>query len=285
MTLRGALFGLGRMGSYHAARLRERAGVSFVVVDPALGHELPRGLVENLDFAIIATPADTHLTVALPLLEAGVPCLVEKPLATTTDEARVLAAFPRLSVGHIERYNPVLDAVAEARPRFVQAERLAPFPARGADVDVLADLMIHDLDLVRTFLPGAVRDVRAVGVGVISGSLDIANARLELGGGVAQLNASRVSREPVRKLRLVEDGLYWSLDLRARTVARVRWGEGALDAEPLPVAEGDALVREHDAFFSAVRGERPWPVPGSEGLAALELVEAVRAAIAAATVG
>lgn len=278
--LRGALFGLGRMGSHHAKRLHEREDIRFIAVDPARGLDWD-GQTSGLDFAIIATPAHSHAAVARPLLDAGLPCLIEKPLASELTDAAALAEYPHLAVGHIERFNPAIAAMGEARPRFIQAERLAPFSGRGADVDVVADLMVHDLDLARRFLPGPTRDVRAIGVGVLTGHTDIANARLELGDGVVTLSASRVSREPVRRLRLIEDGLYWSADLAAGTVSRVRWGDGALDVEPVEVQAGDALSREHAAFFAAVRGEGPYVVSGPEALDVLRLAEAVRACLRA----
>ena len=119
-----------------------------------------------------------------------------------------------------------------------------------------------------------------MGVGVLTGHIDIANARLAVGEGVATLTASRVSRTPVRQLRLVEAGVYWSVDLLAKTVHRVAWGDGTLDAEPIPVTEGDALQSEHDAFLAHVRGEAPFPVRGTDGLAVLQWTDEVRDAIA-----
>ena len=274
--LRGALFGLGRMGAHHARRLSERGDVDLVVVDPARGYAEPAGLAQGLDFAVVATPAATHAAVAGPLLAAGVPCLVEKPLASNLEAACSLSVFENMTVGHIERFNPALDPLAGVRPRFVQSERLAPPQGRGSDVDVVTDLMVHDLDLAMRWLGPVASDVRAVGVGVLGGEADIVHARLELGGGVAVLAASRVSHAPSRRLRVVEEGVYWSVDLAARTVARVRWGEGRLDPEPVAVPEGDALVREHAAFLAAVRGEATFPVPGSEALAVMALAEVVR---------
>jgi len=265
------------MGRLHASRLSARDDVSIDVIDPDQG----LAAAGPWDFAVVATPTTTHLDVAVPLLERGVACLVEKPLAADVAEARALAAWPRLSVGHIERFNPAMAVVAHVRPRFVEAERLAPFPARGTDTDVVRDLMIHDLDLALLLLPGEVTDLRAIGAGVLTGRPDIANARLEIATApgtepaVVQLTASRVSRDPVRTLRLVEDGLYWSIDLHARTVLRVRWGEGELAAEPVEVPPGDALGREHETFLAAVRGEAPFPVPGRVALRALELAEAI----------
>lgn len=284
--LEGLLFGHGHMGRHHARRLAERTDVRLRVVDPAQGLPPPDRL--RADFAVVATPTASHTEVAGPLLDAGIPTLVEKPLAPDLQQARRLAASDRLSVGHIERWNPAVRAVAHVRPRFVEAQRMAPWPApaadggRGTDTDVLADLMLHDLDLALRFLPGALQDTRAVGVGVLSGHPDIAKARLELGGGVADLTASRVSRAPSRTLRLVEDGEYWSLDLLAHRVTRVRWGVGRLDGEPVPVPAGDALVDQHADFLAAVRGGGPMPVPGAEALRVMAVIEAIRAALLAA---
>lgn len=283
--LRGLLYGHGHMGRHHARRLAERGDVDLRVVDPAQG--LPAPTRPDADFAVVATPTATHVDVAGPLLAAGIPTLVEKPIAADLAGARALAANDGLCAGHIERFNPALAAVAHVRPRFVEAQRLSAWPApstpgaRGTDTDVLADLMLHDLDLALRFLPGEVSDVRAVGAGVLSAHPDIAKARLEIGGGVADLTASRVSRRSVRVLRLVEDGVYWSVDLRARTVTKVRWGAGELDGEEVAVPAGDALVREHAAFLEAVRSGGPMPVPGAEAVRVLAVVEAVRRALAA----
>lgn len=300
--LRGAVLGLGHMGSHHARKLQARGDVDLVLVDPDKGH--PGPLPADLDFAVIATPTRSHAELALPLLERGVACLVEKPLAAELGAARALAAFPRLSVGHVERYNPALVAaqagLAGRRPAFVECTRLSPWRApqagaRGTDVDVVADLMLHDLDLVLGWLggpaeaPHTIADLRAIGVGVLSGGADIVDLRLEFAdahgqrSGVAVLRASRVSPVPVRTLRLFEPGSYWSVDLLGKTAHRVDWGgaEQALDLAPVPVPvpPADALERQLDAFLAAVRGERPFPVPGTEALRALELVAAVQAAL------
>ena len=223
--LRGVVFGFGHMGRYHVAKAQGRADVDVTVVDPAAG--LPRPAALHADFAIVATPTHTHVEVAQPLLDAGIPCLVEKPLADDLAGARALAAYPHLSVGHVERYNPALDGLWDVQPQWVEAERLAPYAGRGLDMDVLDDLMIHDLDLARALLGPGLREIRADGVGVVTGQADIVAARLELGAGVASLKASRVSRRAARTLRLVAVGLYWSVDLGARRVTRVRWGDGA----------------------------------------------------------
>jgi predicted dehydrogenase len=284
--VRVLVVGQGHMGSLHARKLRERSDVDVDVLDPPLG--LSPG-PERPDLAIIACPTSHHLAEAQRLLDQGVHCLVEKPLAATVDEARLLSAYPHCAVGHIERFNPVLEAVAGVRPRFLEAERLSPWRApkpgaRGTDVDVIADLMVHDLDLVRLFLPGRVREVRASGVGVLStGNADIVNARIEVEGpdgniGVAVLTASRVSREPSRKLRLIEPGVYWSLDLQRRSALRVRWGDGELEGEPIHInAElGDPIQREHDHLLAWVRDGASNPLPATEGVAAMELADQVR---------
>lgn len=287
--LRVLVVGQGHMGGLHARKLRERADVDVDVHDPPLG--LSAGQARP-DLAIIACPTSHHLAEARRLLDLGVRCLVEKPLAATVADAQLLAAYPHCAVGHIERFNPVLEAVAGVRPRFLEAERLSPWRApkpgaRGTDVDVIADLMVHDLDLVRLFLPGRVREVRASGVGVLSsGAADIVNARIEVEGpdgavGVAVLTASRVSREPSRKLRLIEPGVYWSLDLQRRSALRVRWGEGELEGEPIPIDPGlgDPLHREHDHLLAWARDGAVNPLPAAEGVAAMQLADQVRRAV------
>ena len=275
--LRGLLVGHGRMGQHHARVLDARPDVRLVVADPPLGLPMPE--LRAVDFAVVATPTSTHLEVARPLLAAGVPTLVEKPLAHSLEAAAELAASPLCCVGHTERFNPALDRLWGVSPRWVQAERLTPFHGRGLDMDVLDDLMIHDADLAVALLGSGLRDVRGSGVGVVTQGLDVVEARLELGCGVATLTASRVSRRASRTLRVVSEGGYWSVDLRARTVVQVRWGEGELTGEPLPVSQEDALERELDAFVAFVRQERSFVVPGSVGLEAMSVVAQVRAAL------
>ncbi len=275
--LRGLLVGHGRMGHHHARVLRARTDVDLRVVDPPKGLDAPARL--DADFAVVATPTATHLEVARPLLAAGIPTLVEKPLAHTLAAAAELAASPLCCVGHTERFNPALDSLWGVAPRWVQAERLTPFHGRGLDMDVLDDLMVHDSDLALALLGPEIRDVRGSGVGVVTGGLDVVEARLEMGSGVATLTASRVSRRASRTLRIVSDRGYWSVDLQARTVLRVRWGQRELTGEPVAVAAEDALERELDAFLAFVRQERAFVVPGPAGLAAQQLVHRVREAL------
>ncbi|MES2641838.1 MAG: Gfo/Idh/MocA family oxidoreductase [Myxococcota bacterium] len=274
--LRVALFGHGHMGRLHARHL---AGNDIVLVDPALGL---RGDIAGIDAAVIATPTATHAAVALPLLARGIPCLVEKPLAATLDEARALAAFPHLMVGHVERFNPAYGALAGVDARFVVAERVGRFTPRGTDVDVILDLMIHDLDLFLHLTGEDVVEVRANGVAVATQGYDLAQARVETTSGrVGTFTASRLARQPARKLRVFATGEYWSVDLRERQVARVAYEAGELVQAQVVLPEQDALGAEIAAFLAAVRGEAPYVVTGADALRALELAWRIRDAIRA----
>ena len=289
--LRGVIVGYGHMGRLHGRRLAERKDARLVaVIDPV---EPPREEGQRwfgdlhaldslgpLDFAVVAAPSAEHAPLARALLERGLAVLVEKPLTPTAAEAEALLGEPRLSVSHLERYNPALLVLPRgATPRYLRAERLAPPRSRGLDVDVILDLMIHDIDLALWLGGGAaVRSLQAVGVSVRGGALDIAEAWIELEGGfTATLTASRVSRVAARRLRVVNDGEYFSLDLTTRRAERVPWGEGDLDAHPVEVPPGDSITALHDAFMAAVRGEAPFPVPAAEGARAVALAERVAA--------
>jgi len=274
--LRGVLYGHGHMGQLHAQKLASRSGINLAIVDPLRGidtttHDAP-------DFAIIATPTHAHAKVALPLLEQGVPCLVEKPLACHLNDAENLARFPHLSVGHIERFNPIFQPLADATPEYIDIERLAPHSGRSNDIDVIGDLMIHDIDLVLQFMPGTVTDVRAKGVGITGTLPDLVNARIEVEmangkTGVANLTASRVSSTARRTWRVFEDGQYWSLDLINKEGKTVQWPN---ETQRLVVHKVDPLTAEHDAFIGAVKGENPYPCTGAEAVAALQLAERIR---------
>jgi predicted dehydrogenase len=235
----------------------------------------------------VATPA--HAEVGLRVLEAGVPVLMEKPLAVTLEEAdAMIAAADRkgvqLQVGHIERFNRAIRAAQDHFQdiRYFESTRLAPFQMRGTDVAVVLDLMIHDLDLVLHLTGGAeVTDVRASGLAVLTPHLDLANARVEFANGaVAMVTSSRVARERVRRLRMFQPTGYFSLDLASGggefMRLRPEWvpGTGTELAEvvervPLSAPEADALALELASFVHAVRGERDTVVSGREGRAAL----------------
>ncbi len=280
--LRVALFGHGHMGRLHAQKvLGMGAGGSreivLFIVDPAQGLS---AVPADIDAAIIASPTSTHAAVALPLLARGIPCLIEKPLAATLEEARALAEHTHVMVGHVERFNPAYGVLAGVDARFVQAERVGRFTARGTDVDVILDLMIHDLDLFLHLTGEDVTEVRANGVAVATGRYDLAQARVETASGrVGTFTASRLARQPARKLRVFGAGEYWSIDLRERQAARVGWGAGDLEEQRVVVPEQDALAAEIGAFFAAVRGDAPYAVTGRDGLRALELAGRIQAAI------
>ncbi len=275
-VLHGVLFGHGHMGQLHASKIASRSDVTLDIIDPKQG--LTTKTTEQPDFAIVATPTFAHADIALPLLKSGVPCLVEKPLTNNIKHAEMMAKHPHLSVGHIERYNPVFQVIDNAKPEYIEAERLAKNKGRSQDIDVIGDLMIHDLDLLLKYMPGTISDVRAKGVGIMGSLPDLVNARIEITmhtgrTGVANLTASRVSSVDMRTWRLFEPGRYWSLDLKNQTGKAIAWPDTPL---PVSIDAADPLTAEHDAFFDAVRGHHPFPCNGHEALQALHLAERIR---------
>ena len=301
--LRAAVVGVGYLGRFHAEKYAAHAAAELVaVVDVdraraeavamALGVEAVtdhRALVGRIDCASVAVPTQLHHAVAGDLLEAGVDVLVEKPLTTTVEEGKALLelAVRRervLQVGHLERFNPAIRALEGVirEPRFIECHRLAPFSERGTDVDVVLDLMIHDLDVILSMMPSALRSVEAVGVPVLTASVDIANARLRFAnGGIANLTASRVSLKRERKLRIFQPDAYLSVDYGERRVLICRRepgpdGQPALSVEEREVPEADALGSEIDAFLRAVRARETPPVTGWDGLRALEVAHVIR---------
>jgi predicted dehydrogenase len=255
-------------------------------------------LVGKVQAASVAVPTAAHREVAERLLRAGIDVLVEKPLATGPEEAdainRVAEENSRLvMVGHSERFNPAVMAltnVVEA-PRFFEIHRLAAFTARSTDVDVVLDLMIHDLDLLLHLDGSEPVSVDAAGVAALTDKIDIANARIRLSSGcVANLTASRISAEPVRRIRIFQSRTYLSCDTGTRAVERYRLvrGDGGapeIRHDELPVEEGEPLGHELAAFVEAVRNRSTPPVDGKQGMRALELAYRVRESIAASGAG
>ena len=249
-------------------------------------------LLDEVDAVTIAVPTPAHHAVASEALRRGKHVLVEKPLATTLDEADDLLALARangamIQTGHVERFNRAIRAALPYvdAPRFIQSDRLAPFNPRGSDVAVVLDLMIHDLDLVRTLVGAHVDDIAAVGVPVLTPFVDIANARLTFSSGaVANITASRVSRDRMRKIRIFQKSGYLSLDLAAGNgefyrmrgdidLASLAKAPLELDAfverVPLEAPEGEPLRLEFESFVAALRGESPVIVTGEDGREAL----------------
>jgi predicted dehydrogenase len=317
MTVRIGVIGVGALGHHHARILRGIEGATMVgfheatpdraaAVAAELGlkaFESEAALLAEVDAVTIVVPTPAHFAVASQALEAGKHVLVEKPIATTLDEAdRMLEIAARQGVlvqtGHVERFNRAIRGALQFvdQPRFIESDRLAPFNPRGSDVAVVLDLMIHDIDLVHTLVGGPVKDVAATGVPVLTPFVDIANARLTFASGaVANITASRVSRERMRKLRVFQPSGYLSLDLGTGTgefyhlrrdldiAAFVKGAQGAqaieqfVERETIEAPEGDALTLELQSFVDAIRGKAPVPVTGQAGREALAVaLEIVR---------
>jgi predicted dehydrogenase len=238
-----------------------------------------REVLGRADAAVVAVPTERHREVAGACLEAGLHVLVEKPIAVDMREAGELVALAAsrklvLHVGHVERCNAAFRALAARmqRPLYIDAERLSGFKQRGADVDVVLDLMIHDLDLALSLAGGEVSEVSACGFRVLTGDIDIANARIEFSDGcVASLSASRVSQSPVRKLRVFQPGLYVSADLQAGKLRYVRQSAGAIEEVEENHAGGDALAVQAEHFVSSILGKQRAGVGGEGGARALGL--------------
>jgi len=281
--LKLAVIGAGHMGRYHADKFARLPGVELVAVvdpDPARATISDfRTVLDRIDAAVVAVPTDRHHEVARACLEKGVHVLVEKPIATTIEEADALIALARekgllLQVGHVERYNKAFQALTARmdRPMFIEAERLAEFKQRGAEVNVVLDLMIHDLDLAVALARSEVQAVSACGFRVLTRDIDIANARIEFANGcVADLSASRVSQTVVRKFRVFEPGLYASADLQAGSLRYVRQSDGGIEQAEERHEGGDALAAQAESFVLAVSRKHPVQVDGAEGRRALKL--------------
>ena len=313
---RVGLIGAGALGYHHVRILGSMPGVQFVGFHDAdvarasrvaaeLGATALASLDELLDAVeavTVVVPTPAHHAVARQALERGRHVLIEKPITSTLAEADDLLAIARrtgaiIQTGHVERFNRAIRAALPfiATPLFVESDRLAPFNPRGADVAVVLDLMIHDIDLVRTLVGSAVRTLDAAGVPVLTASVDIANARLTFeSGAVANITASRVSRERFRKLRIFQRSGYLSLDLALGTGEFYRLRDG-LDAQalaaaprrleefmeriPLEAPDGEPLLLEFESFVEAVQGRRPVLVSGEDGRAALALALRIMAEI------
>jgi predicted dehydrogenase len=293
--------GTGYLGRLHARVLTEMPEVDvagFVEAKDATAAEVAQtlgirrfdsiaALAAEIDCAVVATPTTTHFDVARELIEAGCDVLVEKPITATVGEARRLidlAAGRRriLQVGHVERYNPAIIAVAPllSETRYIVAERLGVFVPRSLDVDVLLDLMIHDLNLVLSLMRQPVIDVRAVGIPVLTPKVDITNVRLEMANGsVANLTASRVSQDRVRKVRFFSTKAYISVDTKEQEVHGFRLGERGVEPIDVAVEKKEPLRAELEAFVACVATRKPPLVTGQDGLEAVELAHRVAAAI------
>jgi predicted dehydrogenase len=321
-----AVIGCGRMGRLHARVYSQMPRVKLVAVcdadiDAATavaeefgGKACALGdLPPDLAAVTIAVPTKFHPDIALPLLKRGVACLIEKPLASSTAEARRIVDAGRegnalIQVGHIERFNPAVRAMSRLgiKPRFMEVTRISPLTFRSIDVGVVLDMMIHDIDIVLQLADSTASKIDAVGVSVIGQVEDICNARLTFANGcVANLTASRLAMKTERKLRVFSMDAYVSIDYQKKygifvrrtgnvdsirdTVARIRSGEiedlsqlnfkDLVNIEELQIDDIEPLRAELDSFIDAVTGIAPAPVTGEDGLAAVELAERIVAAI------
>jgi predicted dehydrogenase len=302
VSVRVAVIGVGALGKHHARILAELPGAELagvVDINEARAREIA-GLVNvpwstnasemvgRVDAVTIAVPTESHSSVALPFLQRGTAVLVEKPLARDVREARQMIAAAGVSgavfgVGHTERYNPAVAAVRPLldHPRFIEVHRLGTFPDRSLDIDVVFDLMIHDLDVVLSIVPSDVVALEAVGVAVLTPKPDIANARLKFASGcIANITASRISKDRVRKIRIFQRDAYLSVDYAAQEVERWRLvrtngGMPTIDGGKLSVAREEPLKRELADFVAAVRDKRSPSVTGADGLRALELAQRI----------
>jgi len=255
----------------------------------------PRDLHGKVDAVTVAVPTERHEAVARPFLDARIPALVEKPLTRTTAEADALiAAAARagvvLAVGHTERFNPAVDAARPllVDPRFIEVHRLGTFPERSLDIDVVFDLMIHDLDVVLSIVRSDIESIEAVGVPVLTDRVDIANARLRFANGcTANLTASRISRDRVRKIRFFQPAAYLSIDYATQKldVWRLVKNDGAppsIQGGEAAVTNEEPLKRELEDFVAAVSSKRAPRVDGAQGRRALALAQQITDKMAAA---
>jgi predicted dehydrogenase len=308
--IRTAVIGVGYLGRFHAQkyavlpeselvgvadsqqRAREAVAVELGVPAYADYHDL----LGKVDAVSVVTHTPGHFAIAADFLRHGAHVLVEKPMTETVEQAQMLidlaAAQGRvLQVGHLERFNAAILAAEPylRAPRFLECHRLAPFRERGTDVNVVLDLMIHDIDIVQSIVKSPIVSIDAVGTPVFSDEIDIANARLRFANGcVANTTASRVSLKTERKMRLFQDDAYISMDLQQKILTVIRKQPPGAAPAPLPVTieeqnldQGDALKAEIESFLTCVRTGAPPVVSGLDGLRALEtalrITEQVRA--------
>jgi predicted dehydrogenase len=300
--MRVAVVGVGHLGKHHARILASMPDVELVAVvdtNRARAAEIAAAhgtrplfdaadLHGQVDAVTVAVPTEMHRDVAMPFLVAGIPVLVEKPMARSLAEADEMIAAATasgvvLAVGQTERFNPAVEAARPllVDPRFIEVHRLGTFPERSLDIDVVFDLMIHDLDVVLSLVHAEVESIEAVGVPVLTGRIDIANARIRFANGcIANLTASRISRDRVRKIRFFQPAGYLSIDYAAQKIEvwRLVKGSGAkptIEGGDLPVPNQEPLLRELTDFVDAVRTGRAPLVDGAQGRRALALAQAI----------
>jgi len=295
--VRVGIIGVGYLGTQHArilsyleeAELKGVADIDFKkAVEIGNRHGVAyyqnyEEMMGEIDAAIVATPTSEHHPISLNLLRNGKSVLVEKPITETVEQGEELVAEANsngllLQVGHLERFNPAVEAVETMirEPRFIEVQRLGSFSARSLDIDVVLDLMIHDLDIIMALIKDEVVIIRASGIHVLSDKIDIANARLEFKGGcVATLTASRVHQGKVRKLRIFEPTVYYSIDYIDQEVVVFPLDRRQTDIKTLRIQKEEPLKKELRNFLDCIRLGKTSKVTGEEGLRALRLAHSV----------
>lgn len=307
-ALRTAVIGVGYLGKFHADKYAQSEGSELVAVvdaDPARVSEVAgllgtqplddyRALEGKVDAVSIVVPTKAHFDVAEYFLTRGVHVLLEKPMTATLDEAKKLNLLASekgvvLQIGFLERFNPVYSALRSnlTTPRFIDASRIGPFKARGTDVSIVLDLMIHDLDIILSLVNSPIREIRATGAPVYSSNTDIANARLEFANGcVANVTASRISLKSERRMRIYQEDSYLIADFQDRKIVRLSRGENeqmpgvpgiATEEQSFPAS--DPLRDEIESFLSAVTSGTVPPVTGYDGERALEAALLIEKAV------
>lgn len=288
-TISVGVAGLGAFGRNHLRVLREQPGVEIAAVADTDSSRLegldypaftdPLELIGRASAAVVAVPTTAHASVGCALLEGGLDILVEKPIASDLPSARRLIDAARLNgrilqVGHLERFNPAVIAVRSAAtlPLFFEIHRMSVFTPRSLDIDVVLDLMIHDIDILLSLTTDMPEEIRAAGIRILSENVDIANVRLAFANGcVANLTASRVSVEKIRKLRLFQPDEYISLDYTRQDVVRIRMREGEAEVDALPVEHDEPLKLELASFLKCVRTRCAPVVSGEDAMKALQV--------------
>lgn len=298
-SIRTAVIGAGYLGRFHAQKYAQNAASTLVAVVDTLADARERVAAElgtrhlsdyrellgQVDAVSVVTTTPAHFEIAAAFLQSGAHVLVEKPITESVQQARELIALAShhervLQVGHLERFNPAVRAAEPhlTTPRFIESQRLAPYKERGTDVNVVLDLMIHDIDLIQSITRSEIVSIDAIGSPVFSDAIDIANARIAFANGcIANTTASRVSLKSERKLRVFEDDAYLSLDLQQKILTLIRKRAGAPEPGQLPVVieeasfeQGDALGAEIESFLACIVERKDPIVTGDDGLRALE---------------
>lgn len=307
-TCKCAVIGVGYLGKFHAEKYSKIANAELVaVVDVNQTHAQQiadeyhceaitdyQQLVGKVDAVSIVTPTQTHFAVAQFCLQNNIHTLIEKPITTTVEQAQQLIDLSAknnlvLQVGHLERFNPAITALQGVlkQPKFIESNRIAPFTLRGADVNVVLDLMIHDIDLISHLVGAPIKSIAANGTPILSNEIDIANARIEFANGaVANVTASRAGMKKERMMRIFQEDAYLSVNLQSKNCSIYRKGTGEMfpgipdiKMESLELQDSDAILAEITAFIDSIINGKPIAVTGEDGKQALAIAEQITKAV------